>query len=133
MITVSPKSKSVILQINRHGDFIKSAIRNGFEFGGDQIVKEVKRLIMTGPKTGRMYGSHQASAPGEPPANKTGRLVNSSSYKLRGSYQMEVGEDASYAGFLENGTKKMRPRQHLIRAINNKARDLINKFQELGI
>lgn len=133
MITVTTRTKSVIVQINRHGHFIKSAIRSGFEFGGDQIVKEMKRLITTGAKTGRRYGSHQASAPGEAPANRTGKLADSGGYSLRGSRQMEVGETAHYAKFLEDGTSKMRPRPHLITAITNKSRDLINKFEELGI
>lgn len=35
------------------------------------------RLMMAEPKTGRVYGNHQASAPGEAPAIDTGLLTNS--------------------------------------------------------
>jgi HK97 gp10 family phage protein len=123
----------VLVQISNHGRTINAAIRNGFSFAGDEIVKEMKRLITTGSKTGRMYGSHQASAPGESPANKTGKLAESGNYKLRGSRQMEVGEEADYAIFLELGTKRMRPRPHVMAAINNKAGDMLVEFERLGI
>jgi hypothetical protein len=43
----------------------------------EQIAERARQNIMTGPKTGRVYGSHQASAPGESPANETGDLAES--------------------------------------------------------
>lgn len=66
---------------------------------------------MTGPHSGRMYGSHQASAPGEFPANHKGPLLASIASEVRGSSEMEVGSNKFYSKFLAHGTRKMRPRK----------------------
>jgi hypothetical protein len=42
-----------------------------------KIGKRVQEVIREPGRTGRMYGTHQASAPGEPPANWTGELAGS--------------------------------------------------------
>lgn len=41
-------------------------------YARDAVIK-----VLSGPRTGRHYGNHQASAPGEAPAVKTGLLRNS--------------------------------------------------------
>ncbi len=68
-------------------------------------------LIHRGPKTGRMYGNHQASAPGEAPATDSGDLARS--IKVRkgeeeGSWYVTAGTD--HAIPLEFGTEKMEAR-----------------------
>lgn len=79
-------------------------------------------LIMNPPKTGRLYRRrgvvHQASAPGEAPANDTGRLVNSRSIQLfpdRLAARLNFG--TKYAGMLEYGTPKMEPRPFARRSL----------------
>lgn len=75
-------------------------------------------LIMEPPKTGRMYGKHQASAPGEAPASDTGRLVNSRTVDLsEGQLQARLTYRTAYAAALELGTEKMEPRPFLRRAL----------------
>jgi len=104
---------------------------------GQEVVSETKRLIRTGNRTGRQYSFrgriHIASSPTEAPANRSGRLARSGGYKVSGPYQMVVGEKVEYAKFLEDGTKKMKARPHLIVAINNKARDTQSALIEHGI
>lgn len=68
-------------------------------------------LIHKGPKTGIMYGDHQASAPGEAPATDTGDLARS--VKIRRDSDGKtwyVVAGAAYASYLEFGTELMEPR-----------------------
>lgn len=74
------------MSVKWFGDSITDRLRKGVMVGvieGTQLVKETMvRYIMEPPKTGKMYGKHQASAPGEKPANDTGNLVKN----MRESY-----------------------------------------------
>ncbi len=95
---------------------------------GTLLVNKLQYMIRNGPRTGRVYTlrgrKHQASAPGEVPANRTGKLVKSVRYEAAGHHTLKFGEDAEYAGYLENGTHnkgggiKMAPRPHLQVAVN---------------
>lgn len=79
-----------------------------------------------GAKSGRIYrrphgGSYQASAPGQPPAIRTGNLLRSISQpKVGKSGHFLVGVleiAAPYTGFLEHGTSRMSPRPFIAPAI----------------
>lgn len=85
--------------------------------------------VLRGQRSGRMYGSHQASAPGEPPAVKTGQFRISwepSTFAFGNSYISRISNPKFYAGWLENGTPggQMAPRPH---------HDLIAKHAEPSI
>ena len=73
------------------------------------IVKSIKRR-----GTGRVYRrgniTHQASAPGQPPATDTGRLSNNIYFERLGATTAAVGSDLVYAEHLEYGTRKMAAR-----------------------
>lgn len=59
---------------------------------------------------------HQASAPGQPPASDTGRLMASIHHEMLGAGQgveARIGSDVNYALFLELGTRYMAPRPFL--------------------
>jgi len=78
---------------------------------------EAQRSILKGPKTGRIYKrgkrgrTHQASAPGEPPANDTGRLASSLRSEVSaGALTASLIAGTSYAAHLEYGTTKMAAR-----------------------
>jgi len=135
-VTVNKRSREVLLDISDLANKQKSNIRNALHDIGEEVKRENKRLIKEGPKTGRIYRyngkNHQASAPGEPPANRSGRLMKSSNYRVRNHQEMNIGEEAIHAVFLENGTRKMKPRPHLIRAINNKAGVTYKILEEAG-
>ena len=73
--------------------------------------------ILSGQRSGRMYGGHQASAPGEPPAAWTGafRLSWQPETRVEGTvFVSSINTDISYAELLENGTPggQMAPRPH---------------------
>jgi hypothetical protein len=65
------------------------------------IESAAKVAIMTGPKTGQMYGSHQASAKGEAPATDTGFLVNSIQTEEVAEMTSRVNVGAEYGAILE--------------------------------
>ena len=73
--------------------------------------------VLSGPRSGRMYGGHQASAPGEPPATQSGtfRLAWQPRTVAGGTTFLSSIENGTfYAGWLENGTPggQMAPRPH---------------------
>lgn len=83
------------------------------------IEGKVKKKL-TGQGSGRWYGNHQASAPGEPPALDTGTLrssitgiVDEKGLSIRGF----VGSNVEYVRDLELGTEKIAPRPFLMPTI----------------
>jgi HK97 gp10 family phage protein len=86
---------------------------------GLEAVNTVKAMLSR-PGSGRQYGNHRASAPGQPPAVDTGRLRSSYAFQVgrdgRGPY-VDVGTNVEYAKYLEFGTSLMAARPHLRPAI----------------
>lgn len=83
--------------------------------GTESVRTEAVRLILDTPKTGRAYSrgevTHIASAPGEPPASDTGRLVGSIRAEYSdGGLSGRVVAGSAHAPYLEFGTAKMAPR-----------------------
>lgn len=89
---------------------------------GAQLVHERGTVLMTTPpKSGRMYGKHRASAPGEAPASDTGRLVGSGDVFLDpADLSARVNWSAAHAKSLEIGTEKMEPRPFARRSLAEK-------------
>lgn len=91
---------------------VKTAAMAGVVSGVQTLHRSMVEKIMNPPKTGHVYKrggrSHQASAPGEAPANDLGNLVNS----IREEYNAErlqgfVIVAAPYAAALEFGALRM--------------------------
>lgn len=120
----------------------KEGIRRGLLEVGPEIEKEVVSLIRSPKKTGRLYWIngrlHQASAPGEAPANLTGALADSVDSKVTSPTRLLIGDIKSiapYGGIMEHGTKdgtRILPRPHLRPGALNKARE-VGQAIELGI
>lgn len=128
-VKITPQSKKVLIEIDSHGKYLKGSLKRALHEIGIEVRREVRRLIRNTNKTGRLYGTHRASSVGEAPANRTGKLTKSVNFNVRNEQEMSIGESAEYAVFLENGTKKIKPRPHLIAAINNKAGVTYNMIQ----
>jgi len=94
----------------------------------DRAVKGIQRAALASeaitkanlsrPGTGRIYGKHQASAPGEPPAADSGELrrKTQADTQVRREGQDLVGrlvQNVEYAHALAVGTEKMAPRPSL--------------------
>ena len=108
-------------------------IRSAMFTVGAEDVRHMRSLIENPPKTGRMYGTHQASAPGEAPADRTGVLKRSADYIVRGGTQLEVGESAPYAKYLEDGTARMAARPHVKRTREERSREAFLTLQRVPL
>lgn len=116
--TVRTVTRSAGGQFAKTSAGLQQAVERGLAAWGLLASSRAKQLVIEGPKTGKLYGSHQASAPGEPPASDTGGLVSSIRWEFTGSkLAIRVIAGTEYAAFLEFGTSRMLPRPFLRRAI----------------
>jgi HK97 gp10 family phage protein len=91
---------------------------------GAMLVEQAAKLSMGEAKSGRMYGAHQASAPGEAPAVDTGLLLNSIQSELVETSATSALAQAGVAGAeygeaLEYGTARILPRPYMRPALDN--------------
>ena len=103
---------------------VQQATLDGMRMGMQYVANDAKRAVARGHKTGRIYRrggvSHQASAPGEPPATDTGALVNSiagDAVISGGVVQGIIRAAVHYAAWLELGTRRMVARPFLAPAV----------------
>jgi hypothetical protein len=134
-ITQTPNTNKVLIDVTKLEGTTKRGLRNALNEIGSEGVRETVRLIKTGQRTGRVYRfrgrDHVASAPGEAPANRSGRLANSTGYKTKNHQEMTLGQEADYAGFLKVGRGKLKgPRDSIGMAVHNKAQDTVNTILE---
>lgn len=104
----------------------RAGAKKGVVAATEMVATEAVSLIRDTPKTGRIYRrrgvEHQASAPGEPPASDTGRLVGSIRMDFTRIEELTgvVNARAGYAAHLEYGTSRMAPRPFMRPALANK-------------
>lgn len=101
-----------------------SLVRIGVEqaghMAGQILVRQFQKGILNGPKSGRLYNGHQASAPGEYSANKSGALLRSGGYEMRGGRFLHFySRGCGHAGYQELGTSRMAPRPNLGNAVRD--------------
>lgn len=108
-------SAKVELKINNN--FInkfESSINEAVEKAASDLEKELKKSILTGEKSGELYNSgnklHRSSAPGQAPANDSGKLANSIGHKKIKDNEFDVTIKSNYAIILEFGTSRMQAR-----------------------
>jgi HK97 gp10 family phage protein len=92
--------------------------------------------IQRDPKTGAVYGNHQASAPGQPPATDTGQLVRSITMSVEGTEGEVVGvirASAPYAAMLEYGTSNIAPRPYMQPGLESQRRKIEEMFRKGGL
>lgn len=88
---------------------------------------------MSQGKSGRIYGDHVASAPGEMPAIDTGTLAASIQVDAEpGSLQGAVYTNQETAVFLEYGTTRMAPRPYLTPAAENERAAFERRMAAIG-
>lgn len=105
-------------------DAIRRAALRGVVRGANLVRNEMLRLILNTPKSGVIYTrrgvTHQASAPGEPPASDQGTLVREIRVVVQEEkLQAQVNSGAAHSAPLEFGTQYMEPRPFARRALEN--------------
>jgi len=120
-------NKKSLISIEKAPFRWRKGIRTALFVMGRASQLHVRSLIKSKDKTGRLYHFrgrlHQASAPGEAPASMTGKLSRSVGYTVRGYYEVEFGDEALYGKFLEDGTKNMKARGHIVRTAKELGKD----------
>lgn len=93
----------------------------------------ITKANLSRPGTGRIYGKHQASAPGEPPAADSGDLRRKTQADTQvrrdgGDLVGRVVANTEYAHGLEVGTERIAPRPFLTLLATDHADDLRDAF-----
>ena len=102
---------------------VKSELRGGVRANVDAAAEHfrgaVTKKLLRGTRSGARYrvpggvsATYTASAPGEPPANRTGDLGNSFQAVSRSNNRALVGSPLVYARHLEKGTLRIEPRPY---------------------
>ena len=96
---------------------IERGVHNGLQALALQAQGYAVQSILKGPKTGHIYKrgnvSHQASAPGQAPANDLGFLASSLRITITNRNAVDLSAVAPYAVHLEYGTRRMAARPFL--------------------
>ncbi len=118
------KSQKIFLNIGRHSEAARKGAMKGLWDAGKFAQKEIKERIKDkSEKTGRIYRykgrTHQASAPGEYPANRSGTTRKGVGFEVHSSDALEIGyrSQVKWGKFLEEGTRIMKPRPALDRTV----------------
>jgi len=120
-----------------HDDNIRKALRKH----GKEVKDELIKVVTTGPRTGRFYTyrgrKYQASARGEPPAKRSGRLSESFMYKSRPLELLIANtarskHGAPYPLFLQDGTINMERRPYFdetIERLESRLESMLEDFE----
>lgn len=104
---------------------VRQASARGVMRGSELVLQTAVDKIMGPPKTGVVYGGHQASAPGEAPANYSGELANSGyvNYDLENATG-NVIFTSPHAGWMEFGNEKVEARPFLRPALHESLKSI---------
>ena len=92
--------------LNLRNAKIQKALKTAVKKGAVMIHRDAVMSVQRGPKTGRKYGKHRASAPGEAPASDTGRLASSIvMIEEDAGLSWRILAKTKYALYLEFGTQ----------------------------
>lgn len=138
------KSKGVKILFDKTPELIKALsgdqLGRAVVAGGFVLETAIKISMSATSHTGRKYGKHTASAPGETPAVWFGVLVNSINTELTSSSATEAwaqtGTGVEYAEPLEFGTSRMQARPFMRPGYDNnvtKIEDTIRNFAKQSI
>lgn len=119
----------LLLRVNSVADPARArATRRKMLRAGIRVIERETKALLEGSRTGHTYTfrsvTHQASAPGEPPAVDTGNLKNSLRVLEVTDDYASFGTSADCAAYLEFGTRHMGARPYLRPAAENSTEDV---------
>jgi hypothetical protein len=107
---------------------IERNVRDEVKVQSAALENEARSLILE-PKSGRWYGSHRASAPGEPWANWTGETRSTFFNEQRdGGFTGVFGATSPVAKYLEYGTERISPRPTFRPSLANRRNDIVKSL-----
>lgn len=122
----------MVVAVERIAESIcKQVISRGYRAANE--LRNAELEVLSGPRSGRVYGKHRASAPGEPPAVKSGNLRRNWVLNVvpqATSVEAEIKSmSGKYAEYMEHGTPggKIKPRPYVDR-IRDKAEPKIEEI-----
>lgn len=142
-VVPNKSNEKVFAHLSKMDQHFKSGVHEAYIVIAEYL-KRTNKKDFAAPKHGRFYRlrvhgkmiRHRASAPGEPPARITGALGKTLKTKTSGFTQMDYsagGGRVDYAGYLEEGTRKMEPRPYLSKAISdNEGISVITFYKQIG-
>jgi len=103
VLSVSVSSREVDDSLRDAPDNFRKGCIKGYRRAGILVRDRIRQLIKNPPKTGFKYPSltNRSSAPGEAPADQSGRLRKGVQYKVWRYDLMQVGDTVSYGKLLE--------------------------------
>jgi hypothetical protein len=124
----------MIKEIKKH----KDNIRNALKMHGKKVKTKLTSTIKNARGTGHKYANlpNRSSAPGEIPVSQSGKLERSFGYRARVNELMIYNNarsagGAPYALFLNEGTRKMKPRQYFDNTIDSMNMMLYSDLQNI--
>ncbi|MDX2308079.1 MAG: hypothetical protein NW216_07570 [Hyphomicrobium sp.] len=108
----------VLGQLDAAAENFRVGLMQASHMAGQVLVRTVQGG-MQGAGGGRVYGSHQASAPGGYSAIRTGQLYGSADYEVSGANMLRFGVGATHGIYQELGTSKMAARPNLGNAVRD--------------
>ena len=147
-IQYDPKAQKAIDNLKRIKENTRRGMHKAFNDIGKDLVATSKKMILSKDKTGKVYydvsyvstagknagksrvkKTHRASAPGQAPANLSGRLYKSLGYTIQGGKEISFGNKAPYAAKLEFGGDNVLPRPYLLPSINANKKNIEQHFK----
>ena len=140
-ISLNEKSRKYTENIKNEKIDHRHNILRALNIHGDFVCKKLQEKIETGERHGKVYSykgkKYTASAPGEPPANRSGKLAHRfwhtetpAQLTIYNSAFSENG--APYPFYLERGTSKMEPRPYFVSTIQENSVELRKNLYRKG-
>lgn len=133
MVYIVKNANSLMVKFDKLKGASEKAVARGTTKAAMMLQKRMRERIMKGPKSGRTYGRHRASAANESPANETGNLQRSIhivAAKPAPVAEARVVVSADYAKALEYGTKTAGSKHNVIIEPRPFARPSIDELKD---
>lgn len=126
---VHVSATKITSNFDKLSDAVKAQMEELIKETTEAVAAEYKQAVESGGRSGRQYGDHTASAPGEPPKSLTGELAGSVKTEYPSSDRGVMRVEAFFPRLLEFGTKRLSARPAL-RPIMEKKGQVYKKAAE---